>query len=315
MSNTGCVGLRTSCSHLICSCQQERCIRPTQGKSVCSFRQSAQEDPSIIEQMRAHNPPTESPDNGDQVPILVYHRVHPDDDAPPIVAGEYCGHVLLSSFVRQMSYLRDHGFSVITHQELYDWLRDEARLPPKPVLIDFDDNRGAVYDYAVPVLAEYGWPATCFVITALADGKLPEMPHDGWYSAMNWQQLERLRDAGWTIGAHTQTHANLCKLDEAGCQERIETELRGCREDIERELGFTPFCFAYPEGQWNEAVEAVVAQLFATARHWYEGYPFHYVTRRSNLLRLPAHNVSERLAFADFVAFVEQTARGDEMSG
>ncbi len=267
--------------------------------------------------MHAQNPPTESADNGDQVPILVYHRVHPDDDAPPVVASEYCGHVLLSSFIRQMSYLRDQGFSVITHQGLYDWLRDEASLPPKPVLIDFDDNRGAVYDYAVPVLAEYGWPATCFVITALADGKLPGLEHDGspWYTPMDWQQLGQLREAGWTIGAHTRTHPSLRELDEAGCQNSVEAELRGCREDIKRKLGFTPFCFAYPEGQWNEAVEAVVAQLFATARHWYEGYPFRYVTKRTNPLRLPAHSISEQLSFAGFVAFVKQAVGGDEMSG
>jgi len=246
--------------------------------------------------------------NRDQVPILVYHRVHPDDDAPPIVAGEYCGHVLLSNFVRQMRYLDKHGFSVITYRELYDWLQDKASLPPRPVLIDFDDNRGVVYDYAAPVLAEYGWPATCFVITALADGKLPEIPHEGWYSAMNWQQLAQLCEAGWTIGAHTQTHANLRKLDEAGYQDRIEAELRGCCEDIERELGCTPFCFAYPQGQWNEAVEAVVSRFFPIARHWHEFSPFHYVTKSTNPLRLPAHNISEQLSFADFVAFVEQTA-------
>ncbi len=265
----------------------------------------------------AQNAPIEPADNCDQVPILVYHRVHPDDDAPPVVAGKHCGHVLLSNFVRQMNYLHDHSFSVITHQELYGWLQDEVNLPPKPVLIDFDDNRGAAYDYAVPILAEYGWRATCFVITALADGKLPEMEHDGspWYTAMNWQQLEQLHEAGWIIGAHTRTHLNLCELAEAGCHERIEMELRGCREDIERELGFTPFCFTYPEGEWNEAVEAVVAQLFATARHWYKGYPFRYVTRRSNPLRLPAHNISERLSFADFVAFVKQTTSGDAMNG
>ncbi len=196
---------------MICSSEQERCIRPMQGKSLCSFLQSDREDPSITVKMHAQNPPTESADNGDQVPILVYHRVHSDDDAPPVVAGEYCGHVLLSSFIRQMSYLRDHDFSVITHLELHEWLQDRASLPPKPVLIDFDDNRGAVYDYAVTVLAEYGWPATCFIITALADGTLPRLEHDGspWYTPMDWQQLGHLREAGWTIGAHTRTHPSL----------------------------------------------------------------------------------------------------------
>ncbi len=271
----------------------------------------------MTEEMRTQETPTRSTNSGYQVPILVYHRVHPDDDAPPVIAGERCGHVVLSTFVRQMSYLQYHDFSVITYRELYDWLRVEASLPPKPVLIDFDDNRGAVYDYALPVLAEHGWPATCFVITALADGKLPEPEHDGslWYTAMDWQQLERLCEAGWTIGAHTRTHPNLRKLAEAGCHADIRAELRQSREDIERELGVTPFCFAYPGGEWNEVVEEAVGQLFATARHWYVDSPFRYVTRRTNPLRLPAQNISEFLSFADFVAFVEQTAAGDAMSG
>ncbi len=245
-----------------------------------------------------------------RVPILVYHRVHPDDDGPPVVPGQYCGHVVLSTFIRQMNYLRDHGFSVVTHEDLYDWLRGETDLPPKAVLIDFDDNRGAVYDNAFPLLQQYGWRATSFVITALADSHLPKMQDDGsgWYTWMTWKELGELRDAGWTIGAHTRTHPNLRKLEEAGRHRRVVAELRRAKEDIERKLGLTPLCFAYPEGGWNEAVEEVVGQFYQTARHWYETTPLRYVTRQTNPLRLPAQNISEHQSFAEFVAFVEQTA-------
>lgn len=257
------------------------------------------------------------PDISQRVPILVYHRVHPDD-APPVIAGQYCGHVVLSTFIRQMNYLRDHGFSVVTHQDLYHWLQGEADLPPKPVLIDFDDNRGTVYDNAFPLLQQYGWRATCFVITALADSCLPKYQDDylsdgsGWYTWMTWQELGELRDAGWTIGAHTRTHPNLRKLEEAGRHRRVVAELRRSKKDIQRKLGLTPFCFAYPGGAWNEAVEEVAGQFYQTVRHWHNKPPFRYVTRETNPLRLPAHNVSEQLLFVKFVAFVEQPAVGDD---
>lgn len=42
-----------------------------------------------------------------RLPILCYHRVHLDNDprTPPVVEGEYCGHVTLSVFRRQMTML------------------------------------------------------------------------------------------------------------------------------------------------------------------------------------------------------------------
>ena len=247
-----------------------------------------------------------------RVPIIVHHRVHPDDDAPPVIPGQKCGHVVVSTFVRQLQYLRDHGFSVVTHEDLYHWLRGKADLPEKPVLIDFDDNRGAVYEHAFPILQQYGWQATCFVISALADSQLPELQSD--YAWMTWQELGELRDAGWIIGAHTRTHPNLRELEEAGRHASAVAELEQCQRDIKCKLGLTPFCFAYAGyASWNEATEEAVGQFYQTARIGYYGTtekPFRYVTRQSNPLRLPAHVIHEQLSFAEFVAFVEQTPVG-----
>ena len=57
------------------------------------------------------------------VPILCYHRVHRDDDCPPTPpAGQYCGHVSLSVFRRQMRYHVEQRFHTVTHGDLADWI-------------------------------------------------------------------------------------------------------------------------------------------------------------------------------------------------
>ena len=140
-------------------------------------------------------------DMATKIPILVYHRVHADDETT-VPADE--GRVDLSEFRRQMQYLADSGARVVTHREIADWLLDGAELPGRAVAIDFDDNRLNVFENAFPILREHSFCATVFTITDLADGKVVFGPQD--YPAMQWHQLATLRDAGWCIAPHTQRH-------------------------------------------------------------------------------------------------------------
>ena len=236
-----------------------------------------------------------------RVLILVCHRVHNDSDptAPRVVPGESCGHVTKSAFRTQLDVLAERGFSVVTHGEIGAWLTEGTDLPSdRNVAIDFDDNRLNVVENALPVMEEYGFSGTMFVVSGLAEGGVDDLRH---YPVADWDALAKLRDAGWAIGSHTHTHRRLGDLCDPS---EIEEELIVSRQLIQERLGTEVRDFAYPEGSWNEDVERIVKRHYRSARHWEEEFGLLYNTVDTNPFRLKAVNVSmltTRKTFTDIL--------------
>ncbi|MDQ3034003.1 MAG: polysaccharide deacetylase family protein [Myxococcota bacterium] len=137
----------------------------------------------------------------------------------------------------------------------------DARPSEAHFTISFDDAHRSVLELAAPVLRELEVPATLFVATAwIGTG------HE-W---LDWDELRRLRELGWTIGAHSVTHPRmswaLYEEDAAAHAARLEDECARSRETIARELGEAPALFAYPYGEDPQiARDAVRAAGFAAA--------------------------------------------------
>jgi peptidoglycan/xylan/chitin deacetylase (PgdA/CDA1 family) len=72
---------------------------------------------------------------------------------------------------------------------------------------------------------------------------------------LDWSELARLRALGFTIGAHTETHALLPALDD----DALRDELARPRETIRARLGVTPATVAYPAGRYDARVARAAA--------------------------------------------------------
>ena len=172
--------------------------------------------------------------------------------------------------------------------------------------LDFDDNRLNVLENAFPVMRERDFRGTVFTVTYLADGKPP--PHMKGYPAMGWPDLMQLRDAGWCVAPHTMRHLTLAgpnrKIKDL---EEVREEMAGSLERI-REVTCmdTPY-FAYPEGCWDEEVEAIAKTLFKTARHWQteETDPFPVATRETDPFRLVGINVAFDMTMERFRQIID----------
>jgi peptidoglycan/xylan/chitin deacetylase (PgdA/CDA1 family) len=130
------------------------------------------------------------------------------------------------------------------------------------VALTFDDGFLNFTSAVLPVLAHLGFPATVFVVSdavgtrnAWGGGEvssIPELP------LMSWSDLQRVRDAGFEIGAHTRTHCDVTQLSPA----QLHDETEGCVERIFAELGERPRRFAYPYGSVNDDVARLTRKIF-----------------------------------------------------
>ncbi|WP_030542312.1 polysaccharide deacetylase family protein [Streptomyces albus] len=152
----------------------------------------------------------------------------------------------------QLDLLADRGFTPVTTRELADAWRSGGPLPPRPVLLTFDDGYEGVHRYALPALREHGFTATVFATTGWLRGA-HETP--GALDLMlDWDQLRDLSRAGLEIGGHSHTHPQLDALTAP----RLRSELAHCRDLLAGELGRCPVSFAYPYGYSSRQVRHAV---------------------------------------------------------
>ncbi len=192
------------------------------------------------------------------VPVLMYHAVA---DAPSPAARRLS--VTPAAFREQLRVLADRRFTPLTVRQLAAAWRDGAALPPRPVLITFDDGYLGVHRHALPALARHGFPATLFAATGWLRGRPPADLAPGAPDEMlDWDRLRALAAAGLEIGGHSHSHPQLDQLTDR----RLWSEVLRCREILTAELGAPPGSFAYPYGYSSRRVRlAVRAAGFGTA--------------------------------------------------
>lgn len=181
------------------------------------------------------------------VPILMYHSV-----ARTPARAAYGLSVSPEAFDEQMRLLDGFGFTPVTAEQLAAAWRAGRPLPPKPVLITFDDGYEGVHRYALPTLLEHGFTATLFASTGWLRGA-----HEtgGALDLMlSWDQVRELAAAGLEIGGHSHTHPQLDQLTD----DRLWFEVQHCREVLAAELDHPPVSFAYPYGYSSRRVRGAV---------------------------------------------------------
>jgi peptidoglycan/xylan/chitin deacetylase (PgdA/CDA1 family) len=139
------------------------------------------------------------------------------------------------------------GFEFVTVAEL---IRRAAGGAPPPGLaaISFDDAMRNNLTTALPILRELGLTATVYVPTGWLGGQSPWIG-DGDRAILTAHELRELVAAGWEIGAHTITHADLSQLDYAACRREID----GCCAELRVLAGVTVQTLAYPFGHYGDA--------------------------------------------------------------
>lgn len=219
-----------------------------------------------------------------QVQILMYHRVGHFPGRVKAHGALYCH---LPRFRAQMRLFKVLGYSVVSLDDAAAGLRGEIALPPRPLVLTFDDAYVDFLDNAAPVLKAHGYPATVYAVSGLIGttsswdaGVGPEPA-----PLMNAAQLREVQDLGFTIGSHSKSHLRLAQQDDA-C---ILAEARDSKRALEDLLGRRVDHFCYPYGSHDlRAVNAAAEAGYLTGTTCVRAA----ATPADDLLTLPRKAVS-----------------------
>jgi peptidoglycan/xylan/chitin deacetylase (PgdA/CDA1 family) len=177
------------------------------------------------------------------VPILLYHYIRVDANPRDQVGWGLS--VTPAEFRAEMDWLRRAGGHTVTPTQLIDALDGGPALPPRAVVLTFDDGYADFATAALPVLIADGFVATDFVVSGFI----------GRSSYMTAAQVVQADHDGMIIGAHTVDHVDLTALSTAAAAAEIDVS----RATLQRLLGHPVRDFAYPYGDVNAAVAGLVA--------------------------------------------------------
>jgi len=213
--------------------------------------------------------------------VLQYHHV--SDSTPPATSTS------VSLFEGQLEKISDLNIDVVNLLEGTRKTLTGGDEGDNRIAITFDDAYESVYSEAAPLLTSKGYPYTILVNTQAV----------GRNGYMTWDQIKELAGReGVTIANHSADHGHLAKKPgetDGEWQTRVSNSLDSAQSTLSDELGSSVPLFAYPYGEFDEALEKQLA-----ARDWY-GYgqqsgAIGPKSARTRLPRFPMANAYGQLA-------------------
>ncbi len=215
----------------------------------------------------------------------MYHGIY--EGAQP--AGAHPVHISLAAFREQMSWLKASGYTTLRSEDLENKISAFAKTP-QHVVITFDDGLGSQLDLAAPILQEFGFTATAFVVSAWAQN-----PQYGraccaglWPGerVLSWQELQTLVAAGWSIGSHCAEHLDCRGLSAAALRAGFAESKLAIAEHLSVECR----SLAYPFGHYHAEALAVCAEEYHQAFSVHGGLATQIPSYRYRKHRLEINN-------------------------
>ena len=165
--------------------------------------------------------------------MLIYHKVESLRSRDQLT-------VTVAQLEAQFSYLQQQHFSPISLSILIAHINKGNPLPPKPILISFDDGYRNNFTLLYPLLVKYGFKANIFLVADFVDRQSPT-PQESY---LNVEDISQMDSHLVEFGLHSFDHKSYTSLTAS----EIETDLQKMKQRFaELKIDFQP-CFAYPYG-------------------------------------------------------------------
>ncbi len=192
-----------------------------------------------------------------RLPVFMYHHIQSRDQA---VANKQTSLTVYTDvFQSQMDYLKSKNYTILGMVDLVNFFDSGTPVPPKSILLTFDDGYRDFYTDAYPVLSGFDFKSTMFVPTGLMEN--PDY--------LTWEEINSMRSSV-LFANHTWSHKSvLTKADV------MEKEISTADTQLNDRGLNNPKIFAYPYGPDNIASENYLQSL---------GYKAAFTTKPGNIL-------------------------------
>ncbi|HEY5270450.1 MAG TPA: polysaccharide deacetylase family protein [Anaerolineales bacterium] len=221
-------------------------------------------------------------------PILLYHRIA-EPPLPNSLAARY--YTPPADFEWQMQALKDWGYTTIPISLLVEAITKGALLPPRPVVISFDDGYESVYENAYPIMQTQGFTGVLYLV----------VEYIGSQDHMDTGQIQAMTGNGWEIGSHSMTHPHLPAV-----HDQINFEAGQSKGRLASEIGVSVETFAYPYGEIDDFVVDKVIEYGYLAAVGLGTQYVHGLDSLYYLRRIEVRNGTDLTAFADLLPWSGQ---------
>lgn len=236
----------------------------------------------------------QSPPYKQQIAILTYHHLLPESLNLSYKTDESV--LSVEMFEKQMKYLHDNDFHVLSLDELQAFIKGQKKVPPRSVVITFDDGYKSNLIYAYPILQKYGYQATMFVITHM----LPTSPQPfnaNKLTMVSFAEMQQVRDV-FSFQSHTD---NMHKKKGAAPyliampEQDVKNDLLRSKQMVHARF------FAYPYGMYNSRVVRLLRET---------GYEMAFTTNRAyarqtlDVYRIPRFSIYRSTTMKAFMEIV-----------
>jgi peptidoglycan/xylan/chitin deacetylase (PgdA/CDA1 family) len=132
--------------------------------------------------------------------VLTYHHILRDEENTRFRHTSTTTSV--RAFSNQMTWLRDQGYTTLSMYQLEGYLRNKVNLPARAVAITFDDGLKSVNRYAYPILKQYGFHATAFIISS----RIKRHPQKWAPKSLQFMSISELKQIQDVFDVQSHTH-------------------------------------------------------------------------------------------------------------
>lgn len=225
-----------------------------------------------------------------KVPIIMYHSILKD----PARSNKYT--ITPAVLEEDLKYIKANGYETITISDLISYVYDDKPLPPKPIILTFDDGHYNNYGYLYPLLEKYDMKAVISIVGSYTD-KFSETDEANLnYSYLRWKDINELISSGrvefqnHTYNLHDNTHGRIGAKKKQGesddeYKKILEEDINKLQNEFKENTGYVPTCFTYPFGGISNSSLDIIKELgFKASLSCEEG--INKITKNPNSLYL-----------------------------